>query len=173
MSSEFVGRTGALRLYSYPLPRFTGLVGPFANNFAAGPSTNTTVPIAGIFVPWATIYSGGPGSVNVPITPKATGMIRIIGALSIKNNSASAESVSYQVVIGGTPLTYPAIPGNSIAAGGAEVIAIVAETVIGEALALGVTVNVQILVSSSSDTDVQLVLNNSTLSVEEVPLPTG
>jgi hypothetical protein len=59
--TEFVGRTGALRLYSYPETRRNTTV-PFARNFAFATSDLAGTPIetAGTFIPWSAMEAGAP-----------------------------------------------------------------------------------------------------------------
>jgi hypothetical protein len=172
-----VGRTGALRLYKYPESRrgSAALTGPFARNFAAGPADNAVITIAGIDVPWGLIYSSGLAGTNIPITPIATGRIRVSGVLNVKNNSGSNESMTLVIRYGASEFAFPFLQGQTVigANDGFEVVPFLSETLPGEAFPIGVTTNVHIFVTSTSDTALELIEANSTIEIQEVAVPTG
>lgn len=172
---EFIFNRGRSKTaHSYPeAPRGGSPLTAFARNFAAGPATDTAVPTAGIEIPWGLIYSGASPGVNIPITPRATGRIRVSSVIAIKNNSDATQRVTIVVRIGAIELAFPFLEANSIEAGGVEMIPVLAETLVGEALPLGASVNARIFITSTDDTDVELVGLNSTIEVQEVPIPTG
>lgn len=159
--------------HSYPEPRRGGASAtPFARNFAAGPGSETNITVPGVQVPWSAIDVGAPG-VNIPITPQSTGIIRIAGALTIKNHSGSnVVTVLVNPQVAGVSLAFPlgdevTLPINALA-----VIPILAET---SALTIGVQALIQVLVSSE-DADVNQIsieLESSTLDVQEVAVATG
>ena len=54
--TEFVGRAGALRVYSYPeTPRRVNPLTAFARNFATGPKNETTIADVEVRIPWNAI----------------------------------------------------------------------------------------------------------------------
>jgi hypothetical protein len=175
--SEFVFHTGGIgagRLHSYPETRGGGnALLAFARNFASGPLEVTTIPTAGIEVPWDPIYSGATPGVDVPITPRATGLIRVSGVLDVKNSSDTPETVNLVIRIGAIELAFPFLESNSLESGASEAIPFLAETLSTEAFPLGATVNVRVFVTSTSDTDVQLIALASSIEVQEVAAPTG
>ena len=174
--SEFVGRTGHKRNYSYPVPRFTGLVGPFARNYATGPAGETPTAIGtgpGTVVPWNFIAVGGAGT-DVPITPKATGYLRITGMLTIVNTGGSPESVQVQVQIGLVSLSVPAEEEVTVPAGDSVAIPIFAEVdpTISPNVPVGSTRDIEILLTASGG-GLGLVGESSILDIQEVQKPTG
>ena len=179
--SEYVCHTGGIsagRLHSYPETRGGGnALLAFARNFAAGPTEVTAIPTAGIEIPWGLIYSLSDtipvGGTDVPITPRATGRIRVSGVLVVKNSSDTAETVNLVIRIGAIELAFPFLEANSIESGGVEAIPFLGETLISEAFPLGVTTTVRIFATSTNDTDVELVALDSTIEVQEVAVPTG
>lgn len=77
--SEFVGRTGSKRVYSYPeTPRSGIALSLFARNFATGPKTSQAIG-AGINVPWLSIdvpaqkFTIAAGGTTVSIAGDQTG----------------------------------------------------------------------------------------------------
>jgi hypothetical protein len=171
--TEFVGRTGSLRLYSYPERRRSGAE-LFARNFAAGPEFPTPVAIAtdpGTQVPWAVIESGAPAGVNVPITPRSSGIIRITGVVVVKSSSEIVEIVNLEVEINGTAISIPQFEAQSILDGGFATIPFVTENT--SFLPIGVVANVSVRVTASSDDVLQLRPASSTIDVQEVPAATG
>jgi hypothetical protein len=123
------------------------------------------------------IYSGAAPGTGVPITPLATGRIRIVGALEIKNNSDSNERVDVTLSalsdVSTINLAFPFLLSNSIGVGAIEVVPLVAETQASEALVVGTLYNFFVTITSTNDTDVELVALNSTIELQEVPVPTG
>jgi hypothetical protein len=184
--SEFVGRTGSKRVYSYPLPRFNGLVGPFARNSAAGPATDTPIATSGSVgvtggteIPWAVVAVPGVDVHDVPITPVSTGRVRVIGVVAVSNSANAPVNVLVQVEVNGVrsalPLKVEATVINhaadSIGIGGASAIPI--EIEIPTVLTLGVTANIRVVVTAQSSPALTLIQDSSTLDVQEVSVATG
>lgn len=159
--------------HTYPEPRRGGgaSAGAFARNFASGPASETTITVPGVQVPWAAIDVGSPGT-DVPITPQSTGIIRIDGAITLKNHSGDSVVVVVSAQVNGVDLPFPLAESISIPTNSFAVVPILAETT---ALPVGTPVNIQILVASDdSDTDeITIVLESSTLGVQEVSAATG
>jgi len=175
--SEFVGRTGALRVYSYPENRLQGSSASFARNFASGPAGATDIPVAGILVPWSSPDAGTPGT-DVPITPRSTGLVLITGVITVKSTSGNQETVTLEVLVNGVPLAVPFVENLTIEPGGVIAIPILTETnshINGGPLPLGTTADVSIFLSASVDDPVvlQVSTESSTLELQEVPVATG
>lgn len=169
--SEFVGRTGSQRVYSYPEAPRGGYAAQFARNFASGPATTTTIDIdPGTQLPWDVIDSGAPPGVNVPITPRSSGIILVTGVISLKSSSEIDEVVQLLIEVNGVPLPVPFLESNTISASGFEAIPFVAEIT---GLAVGVAANVQVRLISSNATDIGATLDSSTINLQEVPAATG
>lgn len=169
--SEYVGRTGALRLYSYPESRRTAQIGPFARNFAIGPALQTAVTTGGTLVPWAAIESGAPPGTDVPITPKVTGVLVISGVITLKNASGAPVTVQLRVEINGVPLLAPLLEEATVDASGFEAVPFMTEPVF--LLVVGTTVNIQILLTPTDDDAISIAIESSSLSIQEVPVATG
>jgi hypothetical protein len=176
--TEFVGRTGALRVYSYPTTPRAG-VGPqgYARNFASGPADDTAIAEdPGTAVPWHTVDAGaGP---DIPITPKVTGIIRISGVLTIEGGGEGASDIQVIVQIdSGSGFVTQAAPSQNAplfefnTVGNTETEAVPFEAEI-KGLTIGTTVQVRILLIA---THVGTVLSqeSSTIEVQEVTAATG
>jgi hypothetical protein len=140
----------------------------FARNFAQGPGTSQTLSTSPQEISWGAIESGAPAGVNVPVTPKVTGLLLVQAVVEIDNPSeASAAIVTVQVGVGGvalaTPATQVTIPEGELAT--VPIQALVAE-------AVGTTSEINVFVSTNL-LGVVLQANDSTLSVQEVPAATG
>jgi len=180
--TEFVGRTGSNRVYSYPEARRNTTV-PFARNFAAGPSSNDgqkqPLVVQGIGTPannavlWSNLEAGTSPNVLVPITPRSSGLIRISGVLSVINVDAlSPHYVWIVVVVDGVPLADPFLEQVTVPNGEAPFAAVPFATET-PALAVGVTSTVEILAIADADSALQLVRASSTISLQEVTPATG
>jgi hypothetical protein len=174
--SEFVGRTGSNRVYSYPeTPRGASALSALARNFAFGPDTSTDIDTAPTPVPWAGMDVGAPG-INVPITPRATGIIRISGVLNIKSASGIQEAISLVVIVDSVEMPVPFFERPTFEAGARVAIPFLTElnaATFGAPLTVGVTSNVVIAVTASNPDVLSLPLNSSTMDVQEVPVATG
>lgn len=167
--------------HSYPEPPRGGTnppATPFARNFASGPAIETNITIPGVQVPWSAIDVAAPPvppatSVHIPITPQSTGVIRISGALTIKNKSGvDTVVVLVNPQVGDASLPFPLGDEVSIPPNGLAVIPILAEKT---GLTVGVQALVSVLVSSeTADVDtISIELESSTLDVQEVLAATG
>ena len=168
-----IGRTFAR--HSYPdTPRAGGLAA-LARNFAQGPGGDTATPItaAGILVPWATIESGAPPGVSVPITPAVTGRVRISAVLTILNASGASAIVSVQAQTTAGLIAFPLVQATVDASVG-EVDGFEAVPFLLDFLApVGVVDNIQLFVTASADGALFLTLQSSTIDVQELLLATG
>lgn len=173
--TEFVGRTGARRVYSYPeRPRGSELA-LLARNFAAGPSSATDIDIAPTPIPWNIVDVGGAGT-TVPITPRSSGIILISGVISIKSTSGIQESVLVQVVVNGLPLLVPFLQNPTIEANGFISIPFLTElnlATFGSLLPVGVAAAVSILVTAANADTLQLAVDSSSMTIQEVRPATG
>jgi len=170
--SEFVGRTGSRRVYSYPEARRNTTV-PFARNSALGPTTDTAIAFGdgvtgGTVIPWSVLGVGAAGT-NVPITPRTTGLITISGVFVVLNNSGAPVDVQAQVAAPGR-LPIPATEKVTVPANGYAAIPFLA----GGVGVVGTTSNVSIVLTAfTDDVDVELIAGSSSLEIQEVSLPTG
>ncbi len=168
--SEFVGRTGSQRVYSYPETRRSGdVLSAFARNFATGPKVTTGLS-GDTLILWNAIdsFTATP-STDVNITPRSTGILLITGVVSIQNGGGGpVSSVVIEVQIDGVPLPVPAFIGLApIAAGESISLPFMAEA---QGVSIGVTAHVQILVNGDG---ADIIGEGSTLSVQEVSAATG
>lgn len=171
--SEFVGRTGALRVYSYPEGPRNAALGLLARNLAtfAGEGALAIATTPGTQIPWTFIASGAASGVDVPITPRSTGALRITGKLTVIHGGAgAAESVTVQVEIGGVPIAVTFNGSDTLsAAGDLSEIPIFAELLPTPSL-VGVLGQVEVrLIASGAD----LGLVNAMLDIQEVSATTG
>jgi hypothetical protein len=99
--TEFVGRTGSNRVYSYPETRRSGdALTAFARNFAAGPKTDTGIG-GGRRIPWNLIDS----TPSSPFTIVAGGVtVSIAGDVTGSFNSGDSVLVTPQ-----TPAVLPPV----------------------------------------------------------------
>lgn len=170
--SEFVGRTGSHRVYSYPDRRGGNPAALFARNFAGGPTLDTEIADgAGTQVPWAVIESGAPASVNVPITPRSTRIILISGVIVVKSSSASTSSITLFVEIDGASTLIPDLERNTISAFGFEAIPFLTEN--SAFLPIGVLANISIRLIASAAGALVFSSLSSTINIQEVLAATG
>jgi hypothetical protein len=169
--SEFVGRTGSLRVYSYPeTRRVAATPTPFARNFATGPKNDASIA-DGIQITWNLIDSTGTSGTDVPITPQSTGVVLISGVVSAKNTSGGPVSGIVVVVqVNGVNLPIPVFQGFAplldVGDTGEVSIPFLAETNIP----VGTTRNIQIFVTGAGGT---LIGESSSINVQEVAVATG
>lgn len=155
---------------SYPEPRFTGLVGPFARNVAVGPGSEVNAAPGGTTISWVLIESTGAAGTNVPITPKvaiaspSSSNVAIEGVIGLHNIGVAAQDVTVQVLVNGVALPFPAIDISIPSASFAElpILALAA-------LPVGVTANITVVVTG--DASVNIVNFGSILNVYQ-PSPT-
>jgi hypothetical protein len=167
--SEFVGRTGSNRLYSYPDTRRSGNpLTVFARNFATGPKNQQDISGGGVQILWNAI-DVGTSSADVPITPRSTGIVLVSGVVSIQNQSGFAipggASVSVQVNNGAA-----LIPSGAAAPLADQEIVTIPFLVEVTGLTVGTTYNIEIFVSGDTAT---LLAEASSVDVQEVSVATG
>jgi len=164
-----------LARHTYPeFPRGGGSSsGPFARNYAEGPSTDTTIDVdPGIQLPWPNVAVGSPG-VNIPITPLSTGVVRISGTIVTRNDTTDPETQSglqVLVQVDGASQTFPFFeaPSTEIASG--QAIPFLAEV---SGLAIGVQSNISILLIAQDANGAVLQELSSSIEVIEVAASTG
>lgn len=160
-------RIGRMRAYAtYPDPKFTGLVGPFARNYAAGPGPDVNAAPGGTTISWLALGVGVPGT-DIPITPKSNGQIIIQGIMGLHNVGVAAQDVTVQVLVDGVALAIPPLDISIPAASFAE-LPILAGSL---ALVVGATANVSIVVTG--DNSVNIVATGTFVEINEVHQPTG
>jgi hypothetical protein len=162
-----IGRKGAQ--HSYPVSRGAMEV-PRARNFAAGPTATEPITVAGIFIPWSLIEAGAPAGINVPITPRSSGIILIQGVITIKNAVLAPIVASMFVWVNGTPLIVPFMETVLVPASGSSVIPFLTETA---PLPIGVPAIIQIAINAASEPGLSLLPASSTMAVQEVRAATG
>lgn len=164
--SEFVGRTGSLRVYSYPEPRRGGSADLFARNFAT--VKEVVIETGGTTATWVADVPADPVDVTqVPITPRSTGVVEVTGVLNIENEASAARIVSIAIFADGVqfPVEFSLTiePGNT-----AQLVYLVQFS----GLAIGVTIPITaVLTTEAGDGDMEL--DTGTMAVQEVPVPTG
>jgi hypothetical protein len=170
--TEFVGRTGALRVYSYPETSRAGKLSSLARNFATGPKINTGVASAGTQIPWNAIDAGAvTPTPNVPITCRSSGFVLLEGVVVVGNSDITDQTVSVQVQIDSVTQPIPLADQVTVQAGAFAAIPVLAEL---SQFVIGTTITVQLLVSTTAaDGLVTLSQESSSLSLQEVPPATG
>lgn len=169
--SEFVGRTGSKRVYSYPeANRFRNLSGPFANNFAYSDDTDVAIAQAGTEVPWQFIASTGAGGLDVPITPKSSSRVRITGVFTVACQGEGSVDVQIRAKQDGVGINIP----------GAETVLVPNTSAIAipflidvAGLNIGQTYNYRIILFAEVDGVLTLVNQSSTLDIQEIGPATG
>jgi hypothetical protein len=156
--------------HTYPENRGGAAAALFARNFAEGPLINTTITDGGIQIPWAFVESGAPAGVNVPITPRSSGILRISGVIVIASTAEVDRVVSLVVQVNGASMSVPLTEANTVTAGGFEVVAFATETL---ALPIGPTYNVQIFLNASAPDELLVEARSSTIEVQEILAATG
>lgn len=151
---------------TYPqTPHAASALLAFSRNSAIGPELQTNVVAGGTQIPWGFVENGVPG-VNVPVTPKSTGVFLITGSVTLASpdGPAAIAEVAVQinnVIHSNAQATVDAPPSS-------EAIPVVFTT--QSALPIGVLANIQILVTAPGTLDGQIVIvpSSSNLSVQEV-----
>ncbi len=172
--TEFIGRTGSKRVYSYPVtPRGASASGAgFARNFAIGPASPQDVFTTGTAITWQAVDVPGTNPEDVPITPRSTGNIRVSGVVTVENASVNSDSVTVQLKVNGVLFTFPA-PKSSTGQSGEGGFIAIPYLVVFKGLSIGVPVVTQLIVTAEADGEITLTTGNSTLNVEEVQNATG
>ena len=165
--SEFVGRTGSNRIYSYPEPRRAGGDAlPFARNFASGPKT-PQLATDGVQIQWNSI-DVGPDGPDVPITPLSTGVVLVSGAVTLTNSGATTSAI-IRVRVNGVDFLVPDLVGITVASGTIVVVPILTELSPADT-PVGVATPIQISVLGDS---IFVASEGSTLNLQEVSVATG
>lgn len=118
--SEFVGRTGSLRVYSYPETRRAGSAPlPLARNYATSTKGEAIGP-SGLQINWNSIDVGPDPSTDIQITPLSTGELLISGVVTFTNDGGASIGASITVRLGvgdiPVPVSVTTIPANSTVA---------------------------------------------------------
>ncbi len=168
--SEFrTGNKGKSHPYPATPHSSAGAAALFARNSAVGSSAATVIEVAGTQLIWAATEMGVLNSVNVAITPKSTGIVRISGHVTVFNDSVADEEVTIQAQVAGVTLATP-FARSTVAAGGQIAIPFEA-SVLG--LAIGVATNIQILASGSVGVVLSFVVGGSDVALQEVTAASG
>lgn len=163
--SEYVGRTGALRVYSYPETGRGRGAAAFARNFATGTKGAFAIDPAGSNITWNSIDVGTDPSEDVPITPLSTGEVLITGIVTLTNPTGAPILASVTPHVDGSAAG-PSFAATTIPAGATVSIPFIAETAI---LSLSQHL-IQIFVDGDGLTTVS---DGSTINVQEVSVSTG
>lgn len=166
-----IGRSRAQHAYPQS-PGAAGGAAALARNFAQGPAADQTpVPASPgtLLTPWNPIDSGATPGSTVPITPRVTGRVLVTGTIQGINAGDSDDSLSVQISVDGVPVLSP-ITGNPVVGAGTGIVSVsfcvLVQLIVGTTHHIGVTV-------SSAAGGVTLKAHNSTVSLQEVPVPTG
>jgi hypothetical protein len=183
--TEFVGRTGSNRVYSYPETGGRGAAtSALARNFASGPPpSDSPIPITttGDQIVWDFIQSGAPSGIDVPITPHVTGQLLVTVSTTVENSSdAPADlKVQLQVDAGAGPVTVtpPADPQDAhttVEANGSVMVSFTA-LLPGPppAFTVGTPIKIEVLLTASADNSLVMVAESSTIEIQEVLPATG
>lgn len=174
-----IGRTFAR--HSYPDTPRGQPAGAFARNSAVGPATTTALNPAGQVVPWEVTETGDLNVVSVKITPRSTGRIRITAMITVQNGVTGPTDVSVKLQAGaavGGPFVDLPLPaanqttvlGTALAGGGGGFATI--PLVADEFGVIGTPAFVAIKISASPNA-VSLVMEATTIDIQETPVATG
>lgn len=169
MGKSVVGRTGALRLYHYPEPRFGGAAAALARNYATGPKSSTVVDTDGVEVPWNSI-DVGPDGTDVPITPLSTGVVLVTGVIGVHNGAEATRTISVIVRLDGVDIPTPtSFSDVEITQDLSVPFEAAVEIPIGEQH------DIQIFVTAIDEegADITLIAEGCVVNVQEVPVSTG
>lgn len=168
--TEFVGRTGSNRVYSYPETRRSGSdpLLAFARNYATGTKGGIEVGALGLEIPWNSVDAGlPPTTADVPITPVSTGVVLISGDTTINNPTGAPIDVTVTVHVAGS--AGAEFSRTTLAAGATAAIPFLAESIPANT-PVGVTTQIQVFVDGEG---ALLVADGSAVSVQEVAVATG
>jgi len=133
--------------------------------FASGVTTfDLTAPIDGSTV-GGTIENASTPTVNVPITPRVTGVVLITGVVGFINGSGGPVNASVTVEANGTPISVPV----SFAALG-DGTQVTVPFMVEAFLPVGVTSNIQVSVTGDA---ADLIADGSAINIQEVSVATG
>lgn len=135
--------------------------------FAAGVTTfNLNAAIDGSTTGGA-IENASTPSVNVPITPRTTGVVLVSGQITISNTSGSPVSgILVNVEVDGSLVAVPTTIVTPLADGQTITVPLLVEVV----LPIGTTSNIQVFVSGDG---AFVVADTSSINVQEVAVATG
>jgi hypothetical protein len=170
MSGFRIGRKFAQ--HSYPDPRRSTTVA-FARNSATGPAADQGFDDTGAQVVWDSIESGAVAGVNVPITPLSSGKIHITGVITVKTDNPNSVDVNLTVEVDSLLVPRPANEMVSVSGTGPDMpwAAIPFDVIVN--LPVGVTSNIEILMTASADVAIHIEAGSSSISIQEVPPVTG
>ena len=164
--SEYVGRTGALRVYSYPEARRPGTPAPEARNFAT--AKGGALGAGNNNVSWVADVPAAPVNLTqVPITPILTGVIEISGFVVIAGSAEAEAHIEILISVNGVQVPATMKSEAIVPIAGMLSIPYIAQV---DGLALSTTVPVTMVLTS----DVGAVsLESGVMAVQEVPVSTG
>lgn len=164
--SEFVGRTGSLRVYSYPEPRRPGAPAPEARNFAT--AKGGALSAGDNTISWVADVPAAPVNLTqVPITPILTGVIEISGFVVIAGSVEADAHIEILISVNGVAVPATMESEAIVPTTGMLSIPYMAQVA---GLALSATVPVTMVIAS----DIGAVsLESGVMAVQEVPVSTG
>jgi len=168
--SEFVGHAVGTRYYSYPeTPRGGGALAFARNSGTAG--DETSISQAGVQVQWTEREVAGATNVDVPITPRVTGIIRFLGMFYIQNEGpGNVQDVTVTLQVNGSDVASVAATVETVGEGsGSETIPFI---LTGPGFTVGTTYNVQFKLSKATGSG-SLLMITGTVDVQELPRATG
>ena len=142
----------------------------FARNSAAGPDDDISI-IGPTLVPWEAIESSGLAGTDVPITPRSTRILLVTGVITVKNTDVAPMDVQIEVLLDGATVTPPDFENVTVDPVGFEAIPVL--TILPLASAVGVTRNISFRLTAETDNNVLIIAESSSLSIQEVPPPSG
>jgi hypothetical protein len=167
--TEFVGRTGSHRVYSYPeTRRSSNPLTAFARNYATGSKTGIVIGAGGSNVTWNAVDAGvPPTTADIPITPIATGIVLVSGVVTIENTTGAPILATVTVHLDDVAVPVP-FAATTIPAGATVAIPFLAET---EAISpLSETHRIQVFVDAEGAT---ILVDGAVANVQEVAVATG
>lgn len=162
--SEFVGRTGSNRIYSYPETGRSGGALSLARNYAAG-IKGGTISVDPALINWNSIDVGPDPSTDVQITPLSTGEILVSGVVVFFNSTGAPIDATITVQLDSVAIPVPVFL-DAIQPGATASVPFLVETEIISPL--NETHLIQISV-----TGVGLFVEDCVVNVQEVPVSTG
>jgi hypothetical protein len=168
-----IGRTFAR--HSYPdTPR--GASAAFARNSAFGPNSPplSVDPVAGTLITWQSIEVGTIGGTVVPITPKVTGIVRVIVNV-VFENAGAADVVGVDLLVNGatTGTTESTIDSSSEAGHAFITVPWLVDFAGGFKLPVGATYNLEVKVAQLHGSGTISVIGVTSIDIQELPAATG
>jgi len=171
-----IGRTYARHTYPEG-PK--GLSAAFARNSAFGPQGGTqAIPASGgTKIIWNAMEVGSAGATAVPITPKVTGIVRAIVTVVAVNSTGASDDIAVQFVVDGAPVgggaTISTVPATLEGQDSAITIPLTFDFADAQAMSVGTTHTVEVLVTSVLGVSGKSVLGLSSIDLQELPAATG